>query len=373
MSFRKIRNISDIGDNMKTKEKAVLVQQFVTEGRFLAMPMTFEGESYPIPPDESYLNAFAENPKGDQFYGSTGGKKCHVFAGGAKGACGGILDLGVAEGAFDIPVVLHLKSFEKHYKTYENIIFIANMQDEATIYCSTVLLSHDSIQEPSFYSFPFEPLTSLLGTRFFDAVLTPDCQFLIGLSDKGILSIEIETGKVNKVFECNLNATFIKKLAQLDDQAYFIDKQGEFIALDLSSLSCTPTGIKGNFDEKSWGFCICQNSILYANGSGKLFAFDTQNKSIVEAGQAPLPEMQCMCNLPDNRIFGVCGAEIGFFFRFDFASGTSEALGAIVTAMGTRRYGFEFSKMTTGKDGEIYLCENDRGGHLWIYSPSISI
>jgi len=88
---------------MTNKKKSAVDQRFVTEGRFYAMPLVIDGESYPIPRDESYLNAFTETTSGDKFFGTTGGSKCHVFAGAAKGSCAGIFDMGVVEDAIDIP------------------------------------------------------------------------------------------------------------------------------------------------------------------------------------------------------------------------------------------------------------------------------
>ena len=86
-----------------------------------------------------------------------------------------------------------------------------------------------------------------------------------------------------------------------------------------------------------------------------------------------LPDVQCMCILPDGRLFGVCGQEIGYFFKFDLTSCEVEDLGAIASSLESRRYGFEFSTMFTGQNGEIYMGEVDRGGHLWLYFPADNI
>jgi len=357
---------------MTTKKKSTLGQNFVTEGRFYAMPLVIEGESYPIPRDESYLNAFTEAPSGKKFFGTTGGSKCHVFAGAAKGNYAGIFDMGVVEDAIDVPVLLHYDTAVKEAYLMEEIIFVANTKAGASIYLHQIFLTADIIQEPSFFSSLFPEIATLEKVRVEDALLSTDKKHLICLSDKGILDVTIKSGKNRYLQKRNLGKAAIRKFAKVNDSfAYFIDDKGIFFELDLKNRSIRKTGITGDVDDNSWGFCIVDKRILFANSSGELFTFNPTRNSLRKIGEAILPNIQCMTVLPDKRVYGVSGSEIGFFFRLDIKSGKSEALGAIATAMGAKRYGFEFSKMVTGKDGEIYLCENDSGGHLWIYSPKI--
>ncbi|MBN1865068.1 MAG: hypothetical protein JW808_09215 [Victivallales bacterium] len=355
---------------MTTRKKTRLSQHFVAEGRFYAMPLAFEGESFPIPSDESYLNAFAEAPSGEIFFGTTGGSKCHVFAGSAKRNCTGILDLGVVEDAVDIPVLLHFETPPRQKSLMEEIIFIANTGNSTDIYHHHVYFPFDSIQEPSFNSDPFIKKATLKNIRVEDAILTSDKKHLICLSSKGILDHEIETGGNINIYKGKPHRKVIRKFARINDSfAYFIDGEGRFCELNLDTRSVRETDVSGCSDAKSWGFCAFDEKILYANSAGDFFVFAPRKDSLKKIGKAILPNIQCMTVLPDKRIYGVAGSEIGLFFRLNIENGKSEGLGAIVSALGAKRYGFEFSKMLTGKDGEIYLCEKDRGGHLWIYFP----
>jgi len=46
-------------------------------------------------------------------------------------------------------------------------------------------------------------------------------------------------------------------------------------------------------------------------------------------------------------------------------------LGAASATLPAKRYGMAFSCAVVGKGGEIYFGEDDRGGHLWTYFPTI--
>ncbi len=358
---------------MKNKKKYPVDQRFVTEGRFYAMPLVIDGESFPISRDESYLNAFTEAPSGNKFFGTTGGSKCHVFGGSIKGSCAGIFDFGVIEDAIDIPVIIYYdKVFARSKYFVDQIIFVANNKDGASIYIHQVYLTTDIIQEPSYVRFLFSETAKLEKVRVEDALISKDKEHLICLSDKGIIDVTIKSGENRYLQKIELGKAAIKKFAKINDSvAYFIDEKGMFFKLDLKNMSVYKTDVTVDVDDNSWGFCIVNKRILFANSSGDFFTLNPAKNFLKKIGKAILPKIQCMAVLPDQRVYGVCGSEIGVFFRLDIKSGKSESLGAIATAMGSKRYGFEFSKMTTGKDGEIYLCENDRGGHLWIYSPKI--
>ena len=73
----------------------------------------------------------------------------------------------------------------------------------------------------------------------------------------------------------------------------------------------------------------------------------------------------------DGRLFGFCGEGIAKLFTYDPSARTVELLGAAVSVIERRRYGYVFAAAATGRDGQLFFGEDDNLGHLWIYFPSI--
>jgi hypothetical protein len=354
-------------------KKLKLRQKFVQEGRFAAIPLKMPGETFAIPDDESSISAIIESPDGRVFYGATSGAECHIFAGSAKGSSRGIIDLGVVEGAKLIPVMTYAgNSCSNPRLPCDIIIFAANFVDGAHFYRVGISFPKDTFQEPSFMVPQIEQICFLPGYQVCDAVLTPDGHNLLCLTTAGIWSLCLASNHILAVAELDLSSAPICKFAVVGDAAFFVGESGRIMRLDMSDIVCSDTAMAVPFTDPGCGFCVVDNKIIAANSTGKLFAFEPERSEVVIIGQVMLPDVQCMSSLPDGRIYGVCGRGIGYFFKFDTTTGETEDMGAIASALEDSRYGFEFSTMLTGRDGEIYMGENDRGGHLWIYFPSVN-
>jgi hypothetical protein len=72
----------------------------------------------------------------------------------------------------------------------------------------------------------------------------------------------------------------------------------------------------------------------------------------------------------DGRLFGFCGDGIAKMFCYDPGRRDITDLGAAVSVLERRRYGFVFGDAVTGRGGEIIFGEDDDLGHLWLYFPS---
>ena len=73
----------------------------------------------------------------------------------------------------------------------------------------------------------------------------------------------------------------------------------------------------------------------------------------------------------DGRVFGTCGHGIANLFCFDPEEEEITDLGAVVSVIERRRYGYEFGDAVVGRDGEIVFGEDDDLGHLWLYFPRV--
>jgi hypothetical protein len=361
---------------MSNTTELKLRQKFVEEGRFAALPLAIPGETLPIPEDESAITAMAENLDGSLLYGATSGEKCHIFISASKGTKNGILDLGVVENALDIPAIVCLDRNKKeaypHY-IYDQVVFAANFGLGAALYNFKSTFPGDTFQEPSFILPEFSQAVFLENVRIFDVVKTTFFNVIFCLTDKGVLKFDCATNTISTVFEADLTNIPIKAFAVISNEtAYFTGNKHKMIKINLTNGTCKETAISTSMQEPGCGYCVIAGKIIYARQSGELVQLDTERETTEIIGSTMLPDVQCMSALPDGRIYGICGQGIGYFFKFDLHSRTVNDMGAIAAALGTKRYGFEFSRMLTGRNGEVYLGEKDRGGHLWIYFPALN-
>ena len=355
---------------MNSKQQQVK-QKFVQSGHFAAIPLKVPGETLPINEDESYISTIIENPAGTLFFGATAGTACHIFTGAAKGSCFGIIDLGIIKEAKNIPVMIYEKHHNEHKKMPINTIIVAaNSTDSILFYRYHTTFPLDTFQEPSFFLPQIDKIGELPDHQIYDAVLCPDGKNIFCLTDGGIFNIDLQSNDITSIFSSDLTSIQVRNFAITNnDTAFFASKEGTLICLNLIDRSCNETIMTIPFSGTGCNFCVTGNRIITASPAGEIFSFDTEQSKITLIGKTIFPDVQCMSALPTGTVYGICGKQIGYFFKFNPATGNTENMGAIASTLETRRYGFEFSKMLTGKDGEIYMCENDRGGHLWIYFP----
>ncbi len=361
---------------MNNTTELKLRQKFVEEGRFAALPLSIPGETLPIPEDESAITTVAENLDGSLVYGATSGEKCHIFISASKGTKNGILDLGIIENAIDIPTILcHDRNTHEAYPhyVYDKVVFAANFDHGTALYNFKSTFPGDTFQEPSFALPEFSQAVFLKNVRMFDLIKTPSFDVIFCLTDKGVFKFDSSANKISTIFEADLSSIPIKTFATVSNEtAYFTGNKHKMIKINLLNGTCEETAIPTSMREPGCGYCVIAGKIIYARQSGELVQVDTVHETTEIIGRTMLPDVQCMSALPDGRIYGVCGREIGYFFKFNLQSRTVDDMGAIAAAFGAKRYGFEFSRMLTGRDGEIYLGEKDRGGHFWIYFPALN-
>lgn len=335
------------------------------------MPLSISDECLPIALDESSIDAFIEVPFGHCFYGTTKGKKCHVIQGSSKGASGGIFDMGTIDDATDIPVLLYLERKQGATISYDGMLMISNSKRGCAIYQFYSYFPSDTIQEPTFHKPKFDCLKELPNLTVFDAILDSNKENLLILCDQGILCYNMSSERATLMFEDNLADIKIGRLMTVNTGlSYFLSSKSEIVEVDPGACSIRRTGVFAGFvEERSSACCTFEDSFILSSKDGKLWRFRTVDNRFKEIGLAPLGDIQCITATPNGTIYGVCGLDIGIFFKCGLIGKDAEALGAIATTLGAKRYGFEFSRMVTGSDGEIYLCEKDNGAHLWIYFP----
>jgi hypothetical protein len=109
--------------------------------------------------------------------------------------------------------------------------------------------------------------------------------------------------------------------------------------------------------------------LVWADGSGAVHEW--WGGEVRSRGCIPLLPVHSLCRLPDGRIYASAGPEIAHWYVLEEGCQWARDLGVPVSTLTTRRYGLQFSHMLAGRDGEIFIAEDDRGGHLWIYFPPL--
>jgi len=343
-----------------------LSRGFVTEGRLVAVPLALPDETFAIPPDESHVTCLVESPDAMRVYGTTAGAACHVFVASHRGAAGGVLDLGVVPRARTVPCLV-----VETPRTYGDTLLAGTNTDEGiAILRFHALFPRDTIQEPSYSVATFESVLTVPETVLHDAMRTDDGS-LYCLTSQGVLLADVAQGRHRWLRQCDETVPGQKLVCVVAGTAHWFDAQGACWALDLDSGECTDTGLRISPDERVV-VCGFRNTLVHADAEGVIRQLDPESCQVRQVAGLFLPHVQCMAALPDGRLYGVCGDGIGHFFRCGLRTGDTVDLGAIVSVISARRYGFEFTCAITGRDGEIYLGETDRGGHLWLYFPPVA-
>ena len=109
--------------------------------------------------------------------------------------------------------------------------------------------------------------------------------------------------------------------------------------------------------------------LVWADGSGAVHEWS--GGEVRSRGCIPLLPVHSLCRLPDGRVYASAGPEIAHWYVLEADCRWARDLGVPVSTLTTRRYGLQFSHMLAGRDGEIFIAEDDRGGHFWIYFPPL--
>ena len=108
-------------------------------------------------------------------------------------------------------------------------------------------------------------------------------------------------------------------------------------------------------------------------GDGFLFRFHPASGELISLGK-PLNQLhiRCLTVAKDGRIYGIAGNHGCHLFRYDPGKGDLRDLGVLHAVSRRHWHGYEFDAAVTAESGKVYLGENDRISHLFVYSPADS-
>jgi hypothetical protein len=345
----------------KAKRDEIVHGTFVKEGTMVAFPTCFPGVTVPIPYDESHITALTTSTDG-AIYGGTSGRRTHCFVGMFHGITGLVFDLGVVEGA---------NRCEGVCCTGDEFFVGVNGKGGGRLIKGR--------KQP----LPFDLLQEWWFTR------TPLHDLGRPIEGERIVDLATAGGKVLGITESHLfglrDGEEIEILAELNGPAegdLGVEPTGEILGTyengiwryDPVADEFEPDAVHCNGDFSSgvsWAADTSGKNLYCGDGSGKLFSLDFDEYSLVLVGEAPLAPIGPMATTTDGRLFGFCGHGISKLFCYDSVQPPVRDLGAAVSVIERRRYGYEFGAATPGRDGEIVFGEDDDLGHLWLYFPRV--
>lgn len=348
----------------------MLRPNYVDEGQFFAFPLEMPGESLAIDPEASWITTLAASPDGKVVFGATKGSACHLFAAYFKGAGGGVLDLGAVSQATSIPALIPQAAGKEGGPV---VLAAINRQKGFAIMNQPTPNMRDMIQEPGYLHAGPSCVYHADSGCLLDAICT-DSQRLVCLTTQGLIAVDLSKGNARSIDAAGSTASGSAKLVRIGPCCYWLDDQGIIRGIELSSpekITAGPARWPGRRPVTAL-MADGRGGAVAADELGDIYRFEPGTAEIRRVGRAVLPEVQCMACLPDGRVYGMAGREMGHFFRCNLATGSTVALGAVASALGAaRRYAFAFSCAAVSVDGTIFFGEYDRGGHLWAYYPPL--
>lgn len=339
---------------------------FVKEGTMVAFPTCFPGVTIPIPPDESRITALDVTADG-MVYGGTSGRLTHLFVGMFHGVTGVVFDMGAVAGAESCAAVCCGKS---------RFAACVNGPGGGRIVTRSLEpLPFDLIQEWVFRRRPFNDVGNVVDDeRIIHAVITDSKQHVIGTTEKHLFVMEIEDGKIRIVADVRgsgqLGVGSNGNIFGLDEGGYLWRYNSVSRELSRNAVRLPEEGVWDR-TELMWARDSRSGVLYTADGEGRLFALSQQAGFSSSLGRSMLRPVGPMAVTFDGRLFGWCGEGISRLFCYDPVRGEVNDLGAAVSVIERRRYGYRFGAATVGRDGQIFFGEDDDLGHLWLYFPKV--
>ncbi len=331
---------------------------FVSEGTFLALPPCFPGVSLPPPADETRIHRLLVASGGEAVFAATRGPRPHLLKFLPKGALGYAVDLGGA------PEAVEISALAIPPRACSAGLLAACLSDKgASIYFWPPGWADDGIQEWQVIVRPPRLALDLPTPRIFSMVcggaqifaLGEGVGFFLRLHDDE-LTLE-RTVQIPEVFP-DIFSPGSHGLLTSDWRLLPL----EWNTLTVGGGERLPyRGPPATVATAGGGF------LVWADDTGAVHEWS--GGEVRACGSIPLLPVHSLCRLPDGRIYASAGPEIAHWYVLEDGCQWARDLGVPVSTLTTRRYGFQFSHMLAGQDGEIYIAEDDRGGHLWIYFP----
>ncbi len=315
-----------------------------------------------IPPEECGITSLAVDEKNGKIYGATSGNKAHLFV--FDTIENQVKELGIIEGYAQITNSLIL---------WKGQVFLGtrSMQGNkpGSIYC----YEKGEIKKV---------VTPIQGEGIASLVKCDESNLIYGLSTpNGVLfSFDIDTKTVEVKGKIDEKNNFGDVLCVGPDGCIYGAKQwGGLYRYNPEKNKIVPLRIsipalcgRKMYNQVSCLFTDHAEKLIYggASADGILFVFDPYKEDIISLGiPVPNAQIRCLVRGEHGLIYGIAGKKNGIsrMFRYNRNLGELKEIGMLFAEEERYWHGYEFVCMVAGKQGDIYLGENDRISHLFIY------
>lgn len=337
---------------------------FITEGTMVAFPTCFPAVTVPLPGDESRITAMDVSHDG-MVYAGTSGRAAHLLVGMFHGVTGMVFDMGVVEGGTETAAVVCGR---------EGFVAAVNGPSGGRLMTRKLeKLPFDLIQEWHVARTPLTEIGKELGgEKIVHMVGDATGTLATGVTPTRLFRVEIATGKVQVVGEVPGRG----KLARGGKGGIFGLDGGDTLwrfepgsGLLQRRAVMLPAG--AGWTQMRWGRDTVSGTLYTADDAGTLFAFEEGKGFSGPMAKVPVAPVGPMAVTLDGRVYGTYGEGMSMVFCFEPQMRELRTLGVAVSVLERRRYGYSFGDAAVGRDGQIFLGEDDDLGHLWMYFPRI--
>lgn len=360
---------------------------FVREGHITVRGLGWEGQGPTIPPGESGITALCLGVNG-VVYGATSGERTHVFRfdpwADAAGPYAHVIDLGVTPGMTSCDLMLTLPG--------DGRVLVAGRPGGCFV--------HDPAWEVmsvlDFHALPAPPFSPQAGEQLRPVPLRlgPGEALVAGVWSEAESVVYAVTHPDGVLLRFAPGRLEVERLAKVGMTAlggplavdwlgrvYGPTERGGWFRFDPDSDGLEWMGeVPGERGRRSYdGLC----SLVAANGGhllyggtidGCVFAFHVDEGRVNSLGRPTMASQVCgLVVLPDGRLVGAVGAEdeMAHLFVYEPLRGGLRDLGIMRSAYPKTWVVHRVGSAVAGPNGEVFLGENDRLGHLVIYHPAL--
>ncbi|MBP5300109.1 MAG: hypothetical protein J6Y80_01765 [Victivallales bacterium] len=369
---------------------------FVTEGHFEVRATTAKEFSEPIPPEESPVTALVAHASG-YLYGATSGTRAHLFFYNPAPDADACAEIGVVAPDCQIPALAvtgdgtvyglgnrsgrmflfrYLPSevlLEQRDFTGMGVREVFDLPAEDQLFFSTIDPCHGAGKiELLDLVLPDETASALVAdTRGMLWMLTDTTGTLLCWNPKDmpepktVGTIGSMGGHSNTLLPTGSGVV----AATLYGRLMMGTENG------LEPLGCQAPAIKGRelYNRVTAWNCHAMDEGLYYGGTidGILFALDLAKKETICLGKPTDQPRITALAASAGMIYGLNGTpeDCAHFFCYNPQNREQRDLGCILARSERPWNGYRCESMVRGKDGTLFLGENDRLGHLFRYFP----
>lgn len=378
---------------------------FVTEGHFEVRALGAKEFVKPIPPGESGITALLNHPNG-HIYGGTSGKNAHLFFYNPAPDADAIADIGIIAENSSIAKLLVLTIGAAHGE----VLGLVNKNDGSAflfVYkpCEVILNSKkftgmgvreifDLAAEDQLFFSTIDPCHSTGKVEYIEMPLF-DENIADMVLDNTELKLYLFGAETGTLYCCNLIGKAVTKVGRIDSNGNFskclvTGSDGMIYAFGLYGqvFVCNPEdnslialdikapALKGRelYNRVTAWTADIKNDIIYGGTvDGIIFQFFPKEKRIVCLGKPTDLGNVCAMAVSGNIVYSLIGNKGDYCHLTCYDNATRELrdLGCPLARSERPWNGYEFASMTTGKNGTVFLGENDRISHLFMYFPPV--